>query len=388
MNTVSKAAVEAPVTVRELTCRVDWRALLELPATLHGSDAAWVRPLDFSRRQQWSPRHPWFEHARARCWLARRDGEVVGSISAQVDDLAADADGRRVGYFGQLEAIEDEQVFRALMTTAAEWLVGQGCSLMRGPFDLGINQSCGLLVEGFERPPMLMMGHARPYYGPMLERLGLVPAIDMLAYMLAPDFTPPPAMGRIVERLAGRLEVRAVAGSELRRHTGLLRELFNDAWADNWGFVPITEAEFTHMAAEMKPLLAPDYVQIAWFDGEPAGFIVALPNVNELIADLDGRLLPIGWLKMLWRLKRRLATTARVPLMGVRRRHQRGMIGGGIAFSLIERLRWPLIRDGVKMVELSWILETNKGMRSMIESLGGHCDKRYRIYQQPLGPDA
>lgn len=374
----------AAIEVRPVHGRRDWRALLDLPARLNANDSYWVRPLDSQIKSLWSPRNPWFAHARAQAWLAWRGDRAVGSISAQVDELHRQTWGEAVGYIGQLSAEDDAAVFAALLAQAREWLGAQGCRQLRGPFDLGVNQSCGLLVDGFDTPPMIMMGHQPPYYGARLEAAGLRPAMDLLAYVVAPDFDAPPAMQRLVARSAGRLRLRPLETRRYWQELELLRTLFNDAWADNWGFVPFTAEEFRHLGRELRPLVGPEYIQVAELDGEPAGFILALPNINELIRDLDGRLLPLGWLKLLWRLKRGRATTARVPLMGVCRRFHGRPLGAMLAFSLIDAVRQPLIRDGIRDVELSWILETNQGMRSVIESFGGRVYKRYRIYALDL----
>lgn len=380
-------AADAAIDIRPVSSWRDWRALLELPARLNANDSCWVRPLDSQVRSLWSSGNPWFAHARARAWLAWRDGRAVGSISAQVDDLHRQTWGEAVGYFGQLAAEDDDAVFGALLAQVREWLATQGCRQLRGPFDLGVNQSCGLLVEGFDTPPMIMMGHAPRYYGARLEAAGLQPAMDLLAYVVAPDFDAPPAMRRLVARSAGRLRLRPLEKRRYWQELELLRELFNDAWAQNWGFVPFTAEEFRHLGRELRPLVGPDYVQIAELDGEPAGFILALPNINELIGDLDGRLLPLGWLRLLWRLKRGRAMTARVPLMGVRRRFHGRPLGAMLAFSLIDAVRQPLIHAGIREVELSWILESNQGMRSVIESFGGRVYKRYRVYALEIDND-
>jgi len=368
------------IALRPVRGRRDWRALLDLPARLNQDDPCWVRPLDAQLRDLWSPRNPWFAHARAQAWLAWRGSRAVGSISAQVDDLHRQTWGEPVGYFGQLAAEDDEAVFAALLAQARQWLRQQGCEQMRGPFDLGVNQSAGLLVDGFDTPPMIMMNHAPAYYGARLESLGMRPSMDLLAYVVAPDFEAPPVMQRLVARNAARVRLRPLMTSRYRQELELLRELFNDAWAENWGFVPFTEAEFRHLGRELKPLIRPESVQIAELDGVPAGFILVLPNINELIRDLDGRLWPLGWLRLLWRLKRGHATTARAPLMGVRRHLHASPTGALLAFRLVDEARKELIRNGIRQVELSWILETNHRMRAVIESTGGKVYKRYRLY--------
>lgn len=372
------------VIVQAVDDRRKFKEFLEFPRQVYASDPCWVEPLTFERKRQWSQRHPWFRHARAVPFIARRHGQVVGTISAQVDKLQSEDAGRKVGYFGQLEALDCPEVFAALFDAAGHWLRENDCELVRGPYDLGVNQSCGLLVEGRDRPPMVMMGHAPQWYADHVDNLGFEPAMDLLAFELRPDFDPPPAMLRILQRMGKRVVLRPMDFSDYAREVDLLREIFNDAWSHNWGFVPLTREEFAHMGAELRQIIRPGYTCIAEIDGEPAGFIVALPNINELIADLRGSLLPLGWARLLWRIKSRKATTARVPLMGVRRKFQRGPAGAAISFGMIDQVRHALSEDGIGNVELSWILETNQGMNSLIEAMGGHLYKRYRIYQKEL----
>ncbi|AKS42088.1 N-acetyltransferase [Wenzhouxiangella marina] len=376
--------MNSTLRVEAVSDRRAMRRFLSAARGIQGQDPNWVEPLRMERRHQWSARHPFFEHAEAQAFLALRGDDAVGTISAQIDRLAPSVDGRRLGWFGQLEGIDDGEVFAGLLRAASDWLSERGCGWLRGPFDLGINQGCGLLVEGRETPPMLMMNHAPAYYAERLEACGLVKAMDLLAYLLPPDFEPPAAMQRLTRRLDGRLRLRPLDFSRYDEELELLRDIFNDAWSDNWGFVPLTGAEFRAMGKDLRQIIRPAYTCVAEVDGEAAGFIVALPNINELIADLNGRLLPFGWARLLWRLKRRLATTARVPLMGVRKAHQRGPMGAAVSFSMIEQVRQALEADGVGQVELSWILESNRGMNSMIEAMGGDLYKRYRLYECEL----
>ncbi len=349
-----------------------------------GGDPQWIEPLRMDRRAQWSKKNPFFEHARARAFIARRRGTPVGVISAQVDSLRAQEGGERVGWFGQLEAIDDPSVFEALCRRASKWLGQQGCKRLQGPFDLGVNQACGLLVEGQGTPPMVMMNHAPAYYGERLEALGFDKVMDLYAYLIPPKFDPPRAMQRLVDRMGDRLTLRRLDFSRYGDELDLLRDIFNDAWSRNWGFVPLTPAEFRAMGKALKQVVRPEYTCIADINGEAAGFIIGLPNVNELIRDLNGRLLPLGWARLLWRIARRQASTARVPLMGVRRAFQRGPMGAAISFAMIDAIRHPLHAAGIKQVEMSWILESNQGMNSMIEAMGGDLYKRYRLYQRPL----
>jgi GNAT superfamily N-acetyltransferase len=255
---------------------------------------------------------------------------------------------------------------------------------VRGPFSLSINEETGLLVEGFDTPPVFMMGHAWPYYGAHIEACGYAKAQDMFAYLAPPDFTAPAVMQRLVERETRQVKVRPLDRSRFASEIALLRDIFNDAWSQNWGFVPFTAEEFDELGRNLRFLLPTDLIQIAEIDGEGVAFIIALPNINEAIRGLNGRLLPLGWLKLLWRLKVSFPGTARVPLMGVRRRFQDKRIGAALAFLVIDTVRKGLIARGVKQVELSWILEDNTGMRSIIESIGGRAYKRYRVYERAL----
>ncbi len=385
MANPSKSTVRpGGLRVEPVRSRAEKRRFFELAGRVQGGDRHWVEPLRIERRRQWSARNPWFEHATAERFLAHYNGRPVGTISAQIDRLHPPEDGRRVGYFGQFESIDSRAVTEALLDTAAGWLAASGCGLMRGPFDLGINQSCGLLVEGFEDPPMVMMNHAPPFYAERIADAGMRPCMDLLAYLMPPDFPAPAPMQRLLERAGRRVRLRPMDFSKWAAEIDLLRDIFNDAWARNWGFVGLTEPEFRAMGQELRQIIRPGYTAIAEVDGEAAGFIVALPNINELIRDLDGRLLPTGWMRLLWRIKRRRARTARVPLMGVRQKFQRGPQGAAISFGMIDRVRGALAEDGIRQVELSWILETNQGMKSLIESMGGRLYKRYRLFERDL----
>lgn len=372
------------VRIQAVADRRGLRDFISVPWGLYAGDPHWVPPLLFEQRQRLGTKNPLFEHARWRAWVARRDGRLVGRISAQIDRLHQERYGDATGYFGMLEAADDPDLVARLLTTAEDWLRGEGMSRVRGPFNLSINEECGLLVEGFDTPPSVMMGHARPYYGPYLERAGYAKAKDLLAYHVRPDFEAPAVMTRLIARNAGDVTVRGLRRKQLAEELTILRGIFNDAWADNWGFVPFTEAEFAEIG-ELLTLLVPDeLVQIAELDGQAVAMIVALPNINEATRDLNGRLLPLGWLRLLWRLKRRFPTTARVALMGVRQAYQHTRRGPALAFLVIDAVRQRLTRRGVRDVEMSWILEDNHGMRGIIETIGGTAYKRYRIYQRAL----
>lgn len=358
---------------------------IRMPWSIYENDPAWTPPLLIERSQHISPRNPVFTHLQWQAWLAYRGARLVGRISAQIDRLHLDRYRDATGFFGMLEAVDDSAVFHILMKAAEAWLQQRGCRRITGPFNFSINEECGLLVEGFDTPPSLMMGHARPYYATRIEEQGCTVSKELLAYHIRPDFDPPTVMKALIRAAEAKARVRPLRRSHLKEDLAILRDIFNDAWSDNWHFVPFTEKEFEEIGRSLVMLAPEDFVQIAEIEGEPVAMIVALPNINEAIHDLDGRLFPIGWAKLLWRLKVGYPRTGRVPLMGVRKRFQHSRLGAGLAFLVIDTVRKAISRRGIQDVEMSWILKDNAGMRNIIETIGGVAYKRYRIYEKNLG---
>ena len=357
---------------------------IRLPWSLYSDDPMWVPPLLLERRMHLSPKNPYFEHAKFCSWITYRKGKPVGRISAQIDRLHIDRYQDATGFFGMLESEDNSLTFRALLGTAENWLRNQGMQRISGPFNLSINQELGLLVDGFDTPPSLMMGHARPYYADRIEKDGYQKEKDLLAYIINTNIKMTATAKRITARMKGRIHIRRLQKSNFVNELKIIRNIFNDAWSQNWGFTPWTEAEFEHLGKDLKMLADEELVKIAEVDGKPAAFIVLLPNINEIIQDLNGRLLPFGWLKMLWRLKVKYPNSARIPLMGVRSQYHDSLMGAALAFGVIADLQQPALKRGIKEVELSWILEDNMGMRNIIESTNGRVYKTYRIYSKQL----
>lgn len=370
--------------VRSVDNKARLKDFIHFPWSVYRDDPNWVAPLLIEQKQRYSNKNPFFEHARWQGWVAYRDGKPVGRISAQIDELYLERYADRTGYFGSLEAEDDPAVFSRLFQTAEAWLAQEGMSRVTGPFNLSINEEAGLLVDGFDTPPRIMMGHNPPYYGAHIEENGFKPAQDLLAYHQPPNYEFSPTIKRLLERSAGRIRMRHLNRKALDDELATLRHIFNDAWSENWGFVPFTEAEFREVGKAMTLLLDDDFVQIAEVDGEPAAMIIGLPDINQAIQDLNGRLLPLGWLKLLWRIKVRYPTRARIPLMGVLKKYQHTRLGPALAFAVTDALKQPFIRRGIEEVEMSWILENNQGMRNIIEQLGGVEYKRYRLYEKKL----
>ena len=369
-----------PVTGRALLDR-----FIRLPERLHRDDPHYIAPLHLERQEALTPKNPFFGHAEVQFWLAQKDGRDVGRISAQIDQqaLALRPDG--TGLFGMIAAEDDLAIFKALVDTAADWLRARGMQRMQGPFNLNINEETGLLVAGFDTPPMLLMGHDKSYIGPRLEQLGLVKEKDVYAYLYDMTVDLPASVRRLLDRpLPKELTVRQIDFKRYNEEIRTVTSIFNDAWANNWGFVPLTETETDYLAKSLKPLLNPLLTSVVERNGEPVGFLIALPNLNEAIRGLDGKLLPFGWAKLLWRLKVKGVQTARVPLMGVRRDAAQDMIGGLLPFLMVDAVRREGLKKGFTHIELSWILEDNLPMRRMNESLGSVAYKTYRIYAKPL----
>ena len=368
--------------------KVEGRGILNdfirLPWSIYRDDPVWVPPLLFERRQHLSAGNPYFEHSRYCFWIVYRGTKPVGRISAQVDQLHLDRYQDATGFFGMIEAENNPEIFQSLFDTAETWLRKQGMVRVLGPFNLSINQECGLLIDGFETPPSVMMGHARPYYGDRIEELGLRKEKDLLAYTINAKFEQPKAMKKIAAMVTSRVRIRYLRESNFKEDLEIIQDIYNNAWSQNWGFIPFTKAEFDQLKKDLKLLTNEELVIIAEVDRAPAAFIVMLPNLNEVIQDLNGRLLPFGWLKMLWRLKVKYPLTSRIPLMGVCRQYHNSLLGSALAYMLIVEIQRSALKHGFKVIELSWILEDNMGMRNIIDKIGATVYKTYRIYSKAL----
>ena len=377
-------AGDGAISVQPVTGRAEKRDFLDLPARIYADDPAWIAPLRFEQKERVFKNAPLRAHCEVACWVAYRAGVPVGRITAQLDELQpADAPGR-LGYFGMIEAEDDAAVFAALLDTVSDWQRTRGVTHLRGPYNLSINEDLGLLVGNFEAPPFILMGHARPYYATRLAECGFAGVKDLLTYTVRPDFEAPAVMTKLAERASRSVTIRPLNPRDKTADFDAMRDIFNDAWSGNWGFVPFTHAEFEETAKLLGLLLPPGFIQIAEIEGRPVAFIAAFPNINELIGDLRGRLLPFGWAKLLWRLKVRGARTARVALMGVRQEYQYSRLGPTLAFMVIDAVRHELSRAGVERTEMGWILEDNDGMRHIIEAVGSAIHKRYRVYEKPV----
>ena len=379
-------AVE-PVRIQPVSGDHALDEFIRLPNRLYRGEAGHVPPLLMERRATLRfDKNPYFRHAQGQYWLAYRGAQAVGRISAQIDDLYLAQYRNATGHFGLLDAEDDPEIFQALTATAEDWLRARGMRRSLGPLSLSTNEECGLLIDGFDARPMMMMSFDPPYVGERLAALGYVKAKDLIAYDYDLINAPPISSKRFLERAKSnsRVAIRMVDMSRYRADLSEILDIFNDAWSENRGFVPLTEAEVAQTADNIRPLIRPDFVWIAEVDHSPAAMIVCLPNLYEAIADLDGRLLPFGWAKLLWRLKMSRLQTCRVVLLGVRKQYHRSPLGSALTLLVVETLRESLRKAGMRHAELSWILEDNMPMRRIIEGIGADPYKTYRIFEKAL----
>ena len=378
------------LAIRPVATKAERRAFVDFAWTVYKDDPAWVPPLKSEVHALLDPKqNPWFGHGRAALFLATRGGQIVGRISAQVDDLVQQR-MPGTGQWGFFDALDGEAA-TALIGAAEEWLGAQGMRHALGPISLSIWDEPGLLIAGFDEPPMAMMGHHRPEYRPWIEAAGYTKARDLHTFSLDIRIDMIPVIERLIRsgERNPKIRIRDVDKSKFDAEAAIILDILNDAWSDNWGFVPLTEAEIAYAGKKLKPIIVEDLVKIAEYDDgsgfRPAAFMITIPDVNEMIADLNGRLLPFGWAKLLWRLHRVTTRRVRVPLMGVRKQFQSSRIASQLAFMLIEFTRRVCVdKYGVYRGEFGWVLEDNQGMMSIAELPGATINHTYRIYEKTL----
>jgi len=380
------------ISIRPVTSKADRKRFVELAYTLNAADPNWIPPLRMEALELVTPgKNPFYEHAEQQLFLAERDGRPVGRISAHIDKLwlampAEQGGGPGIGNWGLLEAA-DREVATALIARAEDWLRAKGMTSVMAPISCSIWEEPGLLVKGHDHPPTVMMGHSSPAYQGWIEPLGYVGIKDLLTYDLDITQEFPPLVQRIVasgERNP-RIRIRKVDKSRFDEEAELILSILNDAWSDNWGFVPITPSEIAYTGRKLKPVVFEDLIRVAEVEGEPVAFMMTLPDLNELTADLDGSLFPFGWAKLLWRLRKPQVRTMRVPLMGVVKKLQATRLASQLAFMMIEYIRRDSVAHyGATRGEIGWILEDNQGMSSIAEAVNGKVNKIYRIYSKDL----
>ena len=382
----------AELTIRAVATKKDRKAFVDLPFRLYKDDPHWVPPLKGEALGLITPeKNGWYSHAKAQLFLAERNGIVVGRISAHIDTLALTMPaeqgfGPGVGQWGLMEA-EDEGIFKALLARAEDWLRSEGMSKAVGPISQSIWEEPGVLVQGFDHPPTIMMGHAKPDYQGWIERAGYTVVRKLYTYDLdiAKDF--PPLVKRIIKSGENnpRIRIREVDKRKFEEEAAIILSILNDAWSHNWGFVPLTPPEIKDVGVKLKPIVFNDLIRIAELDGRPVAFMITLPDLNEAIKPLNGNLLPFGWAKLLLWLRKPQVRTMRVPLMGVVRELQASRLASQLAFMMIEYIRRASVEHyGATRGEIGWILEDNQGMRSIAETIQCDINKVYNVYERML----
>jgi hypothetical protein len=367
----------------------DIRRFLNVPDLVYRNDPHWVPPLRMEVTKLLNRRkNPFFDHGEACFWLAWRDGRPVGRISAQINQLHLDIHKDATGHFGFLEAIDDQDVFDTLLATAESWLHAKGMRRAVGPYSLSLNDEAGVLVSGFDSPPMVMMAHSPAYYGARLEAAGYRKIKDLHAYRLAAKDLDPDVFGRLERATAklrseGRIEVRRIDMTRFDEEVRLALDIYNDAWKDNWGFLPVTEREAVTLIASVKPVIRPEHFIFALVDGKAQAILLGIPNINTAIADLGGRLLPFGWAKLLWRLKRVPVKSARVFLAGVRSAYRNSVVSGALMSLMLREIEKGFRETNIELIEFSWILEDNLASAAIARS-GATLSKVYRVYAKDL----
>ena len=376
------------LTIRPVRTRRELKRFVKVPFGLHRDSEQWVPPLIFERMQFLDrKKNPWFEHGEAEYFLAERDGEPVGRISAHVDSRWDEFQGGKDAMFGFFEAAEDPEVVRALFDAAGEWAAGRGRERILGPMDFTTNDEIGILIEGFERRPMILEPWHPPYYQRLIEAEGFSKAMDVLMWQLR--------MGELKEGEKFDPSIHEAAEKALREEGIVIRnmrkremsaevrrfmDVYNEAWGENWGFVPITDAEVEFQAKNLKQVLDEEWTFMAEKDGEVIGAALTLPDINQVMAKMNGRLLPFGWARFL--LGRRKIDRLRVFALGVKHDYRHTGVAAGL---YLEHIKLAALPDQIHWGEMGWILETNKPMNRAMEGMGGKIVKKYRLYERSLG---
>ncbi len=366
--------------IRPVRAPRDLDAFLRLPWEIYRGDATWVPPLLSAERKVLDPaRNPFWKHAEAEHFLARRDGRLVGRVSAIVNRMHNETHGEKTGWFGYFETENDPATAKALLGAAEQWLRAKGMERSRGPANPSMNDPCGLQVEGLEHPPYVLMTYNPPYYAALVEGCGYLKSMDLLAHRFHND----ERVRARIDRIAGTLQDRGVTlrnadPSRFERELRIVMGIYNEAWSKNWGFTPMTEDDIRFAADDMKAILLPELVYFALHEGTEVGFALALPDINQALKRANGRLFPFGWW---WFLKFNLRKipTFRIVALGVKPSHQN--LGIGPLFYQ-QYLNWG---DGrYPCAEVGWVLESNELMNRPIKAMGAKPYKRYRIYEKPL----
>ena len=368
------------LVIESVQKRRDLLEFIKFPWQVYENDPYWVPPLITERKEFLNKgKNPFFNHAEVVFFLARRGRRVVGRIAGVINHNHVEYHQEKAGFFGLFECVEDFDVAKALLDAVQDWLKSKGMAVMRGPANFSSNEDWGLLLEGFDSPPVIMMPYNPPYYLELVESYGMTKTKDLYAYFIDETLPTPERVVRMAESIKKKVgvTVRNINMRDFNGEVERIKQIYNSAWSKNWGFIPMTDEEFDHLAKNLKQIVDPHMVFIAEVNNRPAGFSLAIPDFNQVLARLNGRLFPLGILKLFWHTKvRNKIDGVRIITMGVVPEYQRR----GIDTVFYAETYDVGVKRGYTWAEMSWVLEDNVLMNRVLELLGAKLYKKYRIY--------
>lgn len=367
------------ISIKPIYDKADLKIFILLPWDIYKGDSNWVAPLIMDQKKLLDPQsNPFFQHAQMQCFLAFKDGTPAGRIAAIINDNHNQFHQEKTGFFGFFESRNDPEVAKALFEAAENWVSEKGMERLRGPTNPSTNDTCGLLVDAFDSPPVVMMSYNPPYYLDLIEACGLQKAKDLFAYYLEDANFGKEKIKRVIDIVKKRhnVEIQSFNMKNFYQDVELVKKIYNEAWEKNWGFVPMTDAEMDHMAKELKPVVVPELAMFAFIENKPVGFSLSLPDLNQALGKINGRLFPFGLAKVLW--YSRKIDMLRVIILGIQKEYRKSGIDA--LFYLETRERG--VGRGINRGEFSWILEDNFPMRNTLEKFGSRIYKTYRLFDK------
>ncbi|WP_229953822.1 N-acetyltransferase [Parasphingorhabdus litoris] len=380
------------IDIQPVTTKAQLKTFVELAYQLNGDDSHWIPPLKSEVYALLNPKkNPFFEHATVQLYLAKKNGEAVGRISAHIDHLALEQPvekgfGPGTGNWGLLEA-DSQETAAALIDAAEKWLKSKDMHRVVAPISLSVWDEPGLLTRGHDHSPTVMMGHHKAVYQDWIEGESYKSVKELITYHLPITDGFPPLIDRIVKsgERNSKLKLRKVEKAHFDRDAKIIMNILNDAWSDNWGFVPLTDHEIAHVGVKLKPIVYEDLIMIAEYEGKPVAFMMTLPDLNDRTKDMNGSLLPFNWAKLLWWLKFPKSPTMRVPLMGVVKELQNSRVASQMAFMMIEYIRREAVaKYGAVRGEIGWILDDNQGMVAIADAIESKINRVYTVYEKAI----
>lgn len=369
------------IRITKIVSKKDLKSFIKFPWEVYRDDPNWVPPLIMDMKEKLDERkNPLFEHAEVDLFLAYKDEILSGRIAAIVDDNHNKTHGEKVVFFGLYESFDDFDVARALLDKVVEWGIERGMNVLRGPMNLSMNDECAFLLEGFDSPPVIMMTYNPRFYLELMHQYGMVKAKDLYAFFMTKDHETVKKVDEIVKmtRAATNVTLRTANLKRIEEEADKIKFIYNQGWEKNWGFVPWTEKEMEHMAKKLKQIADPDLIILAEEEGKPVGFAFGLPNYNEILIKLNGRLFPLGIFKMLY--YRNKIKSIRAVVFGLLKEYRQS----GLSYLLFSELEKNALAKGYEWAETSWQLEDNEPVNRFVISVGGEIYKKYRIFEKNI----